>query len=285
MVDMYGGDYDASGMPVVPPAYFDPMKITVTAELESGRDDDKKITKKFETAGILKEDYGKGEETVMGLVMSLSDLKDLLEQQARISGKKVERNKGYTNAVVKVQDIKNVAEVERQIKKMGFRTSSMESIRKPMERDARQKQMMFAGIGAVSLFVAALGITNTMIMSISERTREIGVMKSLGCFVRDIRKIFLMEAGCIGFAGGLAGVVLSFGISALMNLAAGQAAMSSEFGGFGGEMMEQTSGLSIIPWWLAVFAILFSVLIGIGAGYYPASKAVEIPALEAIKHE
>ena len=161
----------------------------------------------------------------------------------------------------------------------------MESIRKPMERDARQKQMMFAGIGAVSLFVAALGITNTMIMSISERTREIGVMKSLGCFVRDIRKIFLMEEGCIGFAGGLAGVVLSFGISALMNLAAGQAAMSSEFGGFGGEMMEQTSGLSVIPWWLAVFAILFSVLIGIGAGYYPASKAVEIPALEAIKHE
>lgn len=109
----------------------------------------------------------------------------------------------------------------------------MESIRKPMERDARQKQMMFAGIGAVSLFVAALGITNTMIMSISERTREIGVMKSLGCFVRDIRKIFLMEAGCIGFAGGLAGVVLSFGISALMNLAAGQAAMSSEFGDLG----------------------------------------------------
>lgn len=68
----------------------------------------------------MKEDYGKGEETVMGLVMSLSDLKDLLEQQARISGKKVERNKGYTNAVVKVQDIKNVAEVERQIKKWDF---------------------------------------------------------------------------------------------------------------------------------------------------------------------
>lgn len=94
MVDMYGGDYDASGMPVVPPAYFDPMKITVTAELESGRDDDKKITKKFETAGILKEDYGKGEETVMGLVMSLSDLKDLLEQQARISGKRWKGTKG-----------------------------------------------------------------------------------------------------------------------------------------------------------------------------------------------
>ena len=66
---------------------------------------------------------------------------------------------------------------------MGYSTSSMESIREPMEKEARQKQMMLGGLGAISLFVAALGITNTMIMSISERTREIGIMKSLGCYV------------------------------------------------------------------------------------------------------
>ena len=281
---MYGGEFDANGMPVKPAPYFEPMKAEITAEFSDGGEDDKKVTKKFETAGVMKEDYGKGMETSMGLIMSLGDLQDLLDQQARLSGKKVKGKKGYSSAMVKVKDIKDVAEVEKQIKALGFRTSSMESIRKPMEREARQKQMMFAGIGAVSLFVAALGITNTMIMSISERTKEIGVMKSLGCFVKDIRKIFLLEAGCIGFAGGVAGVILSYGVSVIMNLAAGQAS-SSAFSDMGGDMMSQAGGLSVIPWWLAAFAVLFSVFIGVGAGYYPASKAVEIPALEAIKHD
>lgn len=283
-IDMYGGEFDANGMPVKPAPYFEPMKAEITAELSDGGEDDKKVTKKFETAGVMKEDYGKGMETSMGLIMSLGDLQDLLDQQARLSGKKVKRKKGYSSAMVKVKDIKDVAGAEKQIKALGFRTSSMESIRKPMEREARQKQMMFAGIGAVSLFVAALGITNTMIMSISERTKEIGVMKSLGCFVKDIRKIFLLEAGCIGFAGGVAGVILSYGVSIIMNLAAGRAS-SSAFSDMGGDMMSPAGGLSVIPWWLSAFAILFSVLIGVGAGYYPASKAVQIPALEAIKHD
>lgn len=283
-IDMYGGEFDADGMPVKPAPYFEPMKAEITAELSDGGEDDKKVIKKFETAGIMKEDYGKGMETSMGLIMSLDDLQDLLDRQARQSSRKVKRKKGYSSAMVKVKEIEDVAGVEKQIKALGFRTSSMESIRKPMEQEARQKQLMFAGIGAVSLFVAALGITNTMIMSISERTREIGVMKSLGCFVKDIRKIFLLEAGCIGFAGGVAGVALSYGVSVLMNLAAGQAS-SSAFADMGGDMMGPAVGLSVIPWWLAAFAVLFSVIIGVGAGYYPAAKAVEIPALEAIKHD
>lgn len=102
---------------------------------------------------------------------------------------------------------------------MGYSTSSMESIREPMEKEARQKQMMLGGLGAISLFVAALGITNTMIMSISERTREIGIMKSLGCYVRDIRLLFLSEAGAIGLLGGLVGCVVSMLIAIGINLA------------------------------------------------------------------
>ena len=64
---------------------------------------------------------------------------------------------------------------------------------------------MLGGLGAISLLVAAIGITNTMIMSISERTKEIGIMKALGCYVRDIRAMFLMEAGSIGLLGGAGG--------------------------------------------------------------------------------
>lgn len=283
-VDMYSGQWDANGMPVMPPPFFDIMKVPVTMEMESGKEDGKKVVQALETGGMLKEDYGKGEETSMGLVMSLEMYQSLLEQQARLAGKKWDSRKGYQGTLVKVKDIGSVAQTEKAIKKMGFRTSSMESIRKPMEQEARQKQMMLGGLGGISLFVAALGITNTMIMSISERTREIGVMKSLGCFVKDVRKIFLLEAGCIGLLGGIAGTILSYGISVVMNFAAASAPASQAMDMMEG-LADPPSQLSVIPWWLTLFAILFSVAIGVGAGFYPANKAVGIPALEAIKHD
>ena len=67
------------------------------------------------------------------------------------------------------------------------------------------------------LFVAAIGIANTMMMSIYERTKEIGVIKVLGCAMGNIRSMFLIEAGFIGFVGGVAGVILSYGVSFLIN--------------------------------------------------------------------
>ncbi len=115
--------------------------------------------------------------------MSLADLRKLLDKAQGNKKKAVP----YDSVLVKVSGIYLVAQVEKEIKAMGYSTESMESIRKPMEKEARQKQMMLGGLGAISLFVAALGITNTMIMSISERTREIGIMKALGCYVTDIR--------------------------------------------------------------------------------------------------
>lgn len=285
-VDMFGQEVDESGMPVVPPPYFDSLKTPLTLELGSGKEDGKKVVQALKPAGRLKMDYGKGDETFVGMLMGVEMYQSLLEQQSRLSGKKWDSRKGYQGALVKVKDIHSVEQIEMEIKKLGFQTRSMESIRKPMEQEARQKQMMLGGLGAISLFVAALGITNTMIMSISERTREIGVMKSLGCFVRDVRKIFLLEAGCIGLLGGITGAVISYGISIIMNLAVAGGAVSSSAAGMVADMPpDASSKLSVIPWWLAVFAIVFSVAIGVGAGYYPANKAVGISALEAIKHD
>ncbi|HAG56504.1 MAG TPA: ABC transporter permease, partial [Ruminococcaceae bacterium] len=122
-----------------------------------------------------------------------------------------------------------------------------------------------------------------MIMSIYERTREIGIMKVLGCVVGDIRTVFLMEAGLIGFGGGVIGVILSFAISLVLNMLGG--------GGLGGMMGgyyydESGAGqISVIPIWLVGLALVFSTLIGLISGFSPANRAVKISALEAIKHE
>ena len=123
-----------------------------------------------------------------------------------------------------------------------------------------------------------------MIMSISERTREIGIMKALGCYVKDVRAIFLMEAGCIGLIGGVLGIVISEIISIAMNLLQGGAQITG-FQEALQKLRDVGSRISVIPPWLLVFALIFSVFIGVGSGYYPANKAVRISALEAIKHE
>lgn len=230
--------------------------------------------------GTMKEDYGKGYETSGGAYMNIRDLKKIEADYNKANGIKKTEEKGYEQAKVKVSDIEHVAEVQEAIDKMGFGTWSMESIRKPMEEQARQQQMVLGGLGAISLFVAALGITNTMVMSIYERTREIGVMKVLGCFVGNIRTVFLMEAGTIGFMGGVIGILISYGISFMMNF------FGFSMGGVGGMAgMGGGPSVSIIPPWLVVLGLVFSTCIGLVSGFYPANRAVKISALEAIKSD
>ena len=270
-------------------SFFDSRKSKMILEADTGKDDGRKLTWELTADGRMREDFAKGLETSMGILMRLEDLQKILDDCQRAEGKVPDRRKGWDNAIVKAEDISHVAGVESRIQKMGLSTSSMESIRKPMEQEARQKQLMFGCLGAISLFVAALGITNTMVMSISERTREIGVMKALGCRVCDVRRLFLMEAGCIGLTGGILGMGISYGISALMNLAAA----AGLGGGFSSGMEEllfaagpaKPMAVSVIPWWLALSAVVFSAAVGLGAGYYPAKKAVAISALEAIKRD
>jgi ABC-type antimicrobial peptide transport system permease subunit len=276
-IDRWSGDWDEHGNLInVPPAYFDPMKEKLTLEIETQNG---KFSVPLKPVGVVKEDYSKGSETSEGIMMSLSDLRKIMEKAQ--TGKK--KQVSFDTVLVKVSDISRVADVESEIKAMGYATESMESIRKPMEKEARQKQMMLGGLGAISLFVAALGITNTMIMSISERTREIGIMKALGCYVTDIRILFLSEAGAIGLIGGVIGCIISFLTSVTINLISLGPTVSNLIPAIVGG--EGISRVSVIPPWLLIFAVLFSVLIGLGSGYYPANKAVRIPALEAIKSE
>ena len=131
--------------------------------------------------------------------------------------------------------------------------------------------MVLAGIGGISLIVAAIGIANTMVMSTYERTREIGVMKVIGASVADIRNLFLVEAAAIGLIGGFFGILLSYLISHLLNSTLG----AQEFG----------EAVSIIPYWVAVMALFFSALIGVLSGYLPAIRATKLSAIEAIRTE
>lgn len=277
MVDRWSGEMDENGNPLNPPnPYFDASETTMVIEVET---EGKRTRFPVKSTGVLKEDNVKGFETSEGLIMSISDIQKILSAVRTGNQKKNE----YKTVLVKVSDITKVAEVEKTIRELGFTTSSMESIREPMEREARQKQLMLGGLGAISLFVAALGITNTMIMSISERTREIGIMKSLGCFVKDIRVLFLAEAGAIGLLGGVVGGIISMIIAIVINFFSfegGPTLKNLSAAVIGGDNINR---VCVVPPWLLLAAIVFSIAIGLGSGYYPANKAVQISALEAIK--
>lgn len=267
---------------VIKDPFINPMKEKMKLISTSPKENVKDKEYELNVVGVLKEDYAKGYETSQGVFMNIADVKKIEAEYRKMNGLKDESgSNNYNQVKVKTSDIKYVESVQKFIDDLGFNTSSLENIRKPMEEQAKQQQLILGSLGAISLFVAALGITNTMVMSIYERTREIGVMKVLGCFVADIRTVFLMEAGSIGFFGGIIGIILSYIISFFMNY------FGFSMGSMGSGMFGNSGGgnVSVIPPWLVAFALVFATLIGLVSGFYPANRAVKISALEAIKHE
>ena len=271
-----------------PDPFFDPLKTDVKMLLTSWDDSGNETAPynvDLKVVGVLKEDQGKGYETNDGVMMDINALKALIQDLTGKTDTKFE----YSSINVKAESLEAVPDVEQAIKDLGYSTYSMQSLRDELNKQTRQIELMLGGLGAISLLVAAIGITNTMIMSISERTKEIGIMKALGCYVRDIRAMFLMEAGSIGLLGGVLGLIFSFIISVGINL--------FSFGAFGGggvtwELIKQAliggenvTRVSVIKPELILFALVFSVLVGLVSGYQPANKAVKISALEAIRNE
>jgi len=177
----------------------------------------------------------------------------------------------YSYADVKVDDISNVKQLSQQFRDMGYATQSNLEYLDSMESQFAIIQMVLGGIGAISLLVAAIGIANTMMMSIYERTKEIGVLKVLGCDMKNIKQLFLLEAAGIGLLGGIAGNLLSFLLSKLINVIV--MSTSQEF----------SQGISYVPWWLFIIAMGVAMSVGMLAGYFPARRAMQLSALEAIR--
>ncbi|UFJ39604.1 ABC transporter permease [Brevibacillus humidisoli] len=190
----------------------------------------------------------------------------------------------FDSITVKVESREKVESAVQQIKQRGFDIWSPASALEEINKFFFVVQMILGGIAAVSLLVASIGIINTMIMSILERTKEIGIMKVIGATVYNIRWLFLIESGAIGLIGGITGLGIAYAaVSGLNYLAANNPDFNMFGGGPGPE--EAITQLAVIPMWLAWFAILFSFVIGLLAGIFPAFRASRLSALEAIRSQ
>lgn len=202
-------------------------------------------------------------------------LEDRKKAMARISE--------YEEIRINVDNVKNVTKVQEAIEELGYATYSEMQWLEPLQQTSKMLQMVLGAIGGIAMLVSAINIANTMVMSIYERTKEIGIMKVLGCLVKDIKKLFLFEAGMIGLIGGIIGIVFSYGASWAINKY-GQPLFAS---------LMQSSGVydlgdskfSIIPFWLPFAAAGFGMLVGVLSGYFPARRATRISAIEAMKTE
>lgn len=190
------------------------------------------------------------------------------------------RDLKYSQFVVTVDDSSNVEDVLQEIQDMGYYGETNKEWIEETEKQFMIIEAVLGGIGAVAMLVAAISIANTMTMSTYERTKEIGVMKVLGCGLGNIRSMFLAEAAFIGFLGGIAGVVLSYVLSVVLNRFVAPNFMADMIADYGSDV-----NISSIPLWLVGLAIVFSTLIGMIAGFFPAQRATKLSPLAAIRNE
>lgn len=184
----------------------------------------------------------------------------------------------YEALYVRLKDLRDLPAVRKRLKDMGFTVFALADQLQEIRQGFVLVDTALGAIGTIALIVAALGIINTMVMSILERTREIGVMKAVGASESQIKTIFFIEAGCIGILGGLFGVGLGWAVSRLANWVAN--IWVSRQGGPGG-------GIEFfsLPLWLIGGAILFSLLVSLLAGLYPAMRAARVNPVEALRHD
>jgi putative ABC transport system permease protein len=226
--------------------------------------------------GILQESKG---ESDYSIYMSLEDVTPINEW---MMGRRINRNRdGYNQLIVNAESVENVLEISDQITQLGYQAYTPQSYVQGINSFFLILQVIFGGVGAIALLVAAIGIANTMAMAILERTREIGLMKAVGATNRDVLSIFLGEAAGIGFIGGLGGVFLGWAAGQIINVLALSylAGQSAQQGG------PPPSTAVFTPLWLPVFALIFSTMIGLLSGLYPALRAATMVPITALKYE
>ena len=182
----------------------------------------------------------------------------------------------YDMVKVKARSQERVNEIREKIEAKGFMTSTVIDTVDQIFRIFRIIQIVLGIFGIIALFVASIGMFNTMTISLLERTKEIGIMKSLGTTDKDVWRIFLTEAIMIGLGGGALGVILGFVGGFLVNYGINSLAASA-----GGEAVS----LFYYPFWFTMGIIVFSLVVGFLTGIYPAKRAAKLNPLDAIRYE
>jgi putative ABC transport system permease protein len=189
---------------------------------------------------------------------------------------KVSDSRGYGSVYVRVNSTSDQVRVQKKLEGMGLHVFAFSDQLKEIKQVFLVMDSLLGAIGFIALFVAALGIINTLLMSILERTREIGIMKSIGGSEGEIRVIFFTEAATIGFTGAIFGLILGWFVTRVANVIINSKLRPEDL---------PEVDMFYFPWWLILGAMAFSILLSLAAGLYPAGRAARIDPVRALRHD
>lgn len=257
------------------------------------RPDDLVVSRSYRIVGVLKEEEGgnrfRGLMPTPDVYLPMPSARSWKEEHqdglnqvalrlARKKGSVGEQEKvSFTTAVLRVTDPAVLSEVRGRLTALGFGSFSFVDEFKQVQTTFLVINSALGLLGGISLLVASLGITNTMLMSILERTREIGIMKAIGAKDREIKSIFFIEAAVLGLAGGSMGALLAWGLDTLGNRLVNKLVLEARGAGY--------IELFSLPAYLWLGAILFAVLVSIAAALYPAARAARVDPVTALRHD
>lgn len=184
---------------------------------------------------------------------------------------------GYSTIVLKADDKANVETIADAVKALKYGANTAKAMLDQIDKIFAMIRIVLAVIGGISLFVATIGIVNTMVMATFERTREIGVLRACGATRATIRRLFMAEAASLGFWGGMFGLIISIILAHVAKFAV------EKYGASLGPL--PLDHLGDFPWWLIVSVIVFSTLLGMISGLIPAIKAARLNPVEALRYE
>jgi putative ABC transport system permease protein len=182
----------------------------------------------------------------------------------------------YGSLSVRAKSPSLVAELEASIKNLGFNAFSLLDASKSLQTFFKLFDSLLLVFGGLALTIATLGIVNTLVMAILERRREIGVLKALGASDSDVSQLFFVEAGIMGFLGGILGVGFGWALGHIITFGTNVYLRRQNL-----NPIELTS----VPWWLVLFALLLGVVVSLLAGLYPASRAAKLNPVDALRYE
>jgi len=197
--------------------------------------------------------------------------------QVRLAGDRDPLANSYSALIVRVHRSSEVESVEDKIKQLGYNTFSLLDATRSLRRFFAILDLFLGIFGSLALAVASLGIINTLVMSILERRREIGIMKAIGASDTDVQKLFFTEAGAMGVLGGSLGVLLGWLMGRAIN--------------FGTRIYMQRQqqftpdDVWLVPLWLVLGAIGFSLVVSLLAGLYPAARAARLDPVQALRYD
>ncbi|MBE0713683.1 MAG: ABC transporter permease [Candidatus Aminicenantes bacterium] len=183
---------------------------------------------------------------------------------------------GYSTVSVKLESLRDLERVKSRVGDMGYTTFALADQFEQVTKGFYFMDMVLAAVGMIAIVVAALGIVNTMVMSILERYREIGVMKAVGAGDGDVKRIFFFESAAIGLLGGAGGCVLGWAVSLVINrivnfYTARQGLPDIDYFAF--------------PVWIFAGALGFALLVSLVSGIYPARRAARVDPVVALRHD